>query len=228
MKMKEICESERPRERLLSRGPQALGNGELLAILIRTGTREVSALELGARLLGAGGGTLTGLFSLDRRALTGIPGIKDDKAATIMAAFELGKRFVEENVLSEKKSIVSARQVYDLMIPQMKGLKHEECWLLLLGARNFLLDKVSLSSGGSESTTMDVGKAVRLAIQGRASKMILVHNHPSGCPEPSDADIARTTALRSAARCCEVSLLDHVIVSDNCYFSFEAGCVSTV
>lgn len=226
--MKEICESERPREKLLGKGPQALGNGELLAILIRTGTKDESALELGARLLGAGGGTLCGLFGMDKRTLTGIPGIKADKAATILAAFELGKRFVEEKATEDRKSVVSARQVYDMMIPQMKGLSHEECYLLLLGAGNVFLGKAMLSCGGSESTTMDAGKAVRLAIQGRASKIILVHNHPSGRPEPSDADIARTSALRSAARCCDIALLDHIIISDNCFFSFEAGCVSTV
>lgn len=226
--MKEICKSDRPRERLLLKGPEALGNGELLAILVRTGTKDMSALELGEKLLSAGGGTLTGLFSLDKRSLTSIHGIKDDKAATIMAAFELGKRFVSESSLGKKKSITDARQAYDLMIPQMKGLKHEECWLLLLGAGNRLLDKIRLSTGGSDSTTMDVGRAARLAIQGGASRIILIHNHPSGNPQPSDADIARTAALRNAARCCELSLLDHIIVSDNCYFSFEAGCVISV
>ncbi len=221
MKMKDLCESERPREKMMMRGPQSLSDGELLAVLLRGGTRRESALELSQRLLKLTDGRLSGLFNLSAEKMCSLPGIGLAKAASVLAAFELGKRFLSEASSVDKKPVLTSRMVFDIMLPLLKGLRHEECWILLLNDSSYLTSKVKLTSGGGRSTVIDVRQVVRYALDRSASGIILVHNHPSGNPRPSDADISHTGALRKAAEACGVDLLDHVVICDDCFFSFS-------
>lgn len=219
MKIKELCEAERPRERMLSAGPSALGNSELLAILLRTGTRSDSAVELAQKLLSRCDGRLSELFNLSSDAVRRLPGIGPCKAATIQAALELGRRFLQEESIISQKSITSPRMVYDMMIPVLKGVMYEQCWALFLNAHNYVVSRQMLTKGGSSSTVMDVGQVIRSALEKGIAALILVHNHPSGNPVPSKADIKQTEALHKACNAVQIALLDHVIVSDGSYFS---------
>jgi len=221
MKMKDLCESERPREKMMMRGPQSLSDGELLAVLLRGGTRRESALELSQRLLNLADGRLGGLFNLSAEKLCSLPGIGLAKAASVLAAFELGKRFLSEASSVDKKPVLTARMVFDIMLPLLKGLRHEECWILLLNDSSYLTSKIKLTSGGGRSTVIDVRQVVRYALDRSASGIILVHNHPSGNPRPSNADVSHTGALRKAAETCGIDLLDHVVICDDCFFSFS-------
>lgn len=219
MKISDLCESERPREKMLSMGPSALGNSELLAILLRTGTAQESALELSQKLLRLCEGRLSELFNLSSDALVGLQGIGPCKAATVQAALELGRRFLLEESALDKNPIVSARMVFDAMIPLLKGVRQEECWVLFLNGSNYLLGKERVSIGDCRSTQIDISRIVRRALEKKAPALILVHNHPTGNPHPSKADADLTERLHSACNSLQIELLDHVIVSDDCFFS---------
>lgn len=220
MKIKELCASERPRERLLSNGAGSLSNGELIAVLLRSGNRESSALELAQKLLKMCDGSLGRLSDMGAARLCSIPGISGGKASSIIASLELGRRFLMEESPFTKKPVVTSRYVFDIMLPVLKGLRHEECWVLLLNDSNYLLKKTKVTSGGGNSTVIDVRQVIRLALEHSASGIILVHNHPSGNPRPSDADIRQTDRLHEAANACGLELLDHIVVSDDSFFSF--------
>lgn len=223
MNMKEIAKEERPREKMLAKGPKALSNGELLAVLIRNGNDGHNALELARDILALCGGKLSSLFNLAPTRLCGMPGIGPCKAASLLAALELGRRFLEEEPDGDRKPLLTARGVYELMIPKMKGLGREECWMLLLNNSNYVLDTQMLSTGGLESTVMDVRLIVRTALEHNATGLILVHNHPSGNPTPSDADIRQTDRLHEALSAFNIELADHVVVADGSFFSFREG-----
>ncbi len=221
MKMKDLCESERPREKMMLRGASSLSDGELLAVLLRNGRRNESALELSQRLLNMTDGHLSELFNLPAERLRSVPGIGFAKAASVLAAFELGKRFLSEGSCVVKKPVVTARAVFEIMIPSLKGLRHEECWILLLNDSSYLISRMKVTSGGGRSTVIDVRQVVRFALDRNASGIILVHNHPSGNPHPSNADVTQTDSLHKAAEACAIDLLDHVIVCDDSFFSFS-------
>lgn len=219
--MKELCEAERPREKMLALGPASLGNGELLAILLRNGTRKESALDLAQRMLAGCDGHLSELFNLSSDKLRKIPGIGPCKACSVQAALELGRRFLQEESSVVRKTVSDAGSVYDIMIPKLKGLRHEECWVLFLNAHNYLISSEMITKGSTVSTIIDIGQIVRKALDKSATGIILVHNHPTGNPHPSKADVEQTDALHTACKALGIDLLDHVIVSDGRYFSFS-------
>ena len=221
MKIKDLDAAERPREKMLSRGAGSLSDGELLAILLRSGSREASALDLARRLLGLADGRLSALFNLPQERMLSLPGVGPGKAASVIAAFELGRRFLQEEFSLVKKPLLTARSVYEMMIPSLKGLRHEECWVLFLNDRNYLAGKAKVSSGGGSSTVIDVRQVIRTALDKGASAIILVHNHPSGNPTPSPADIRQTDAVRKGVGAVGLDLLDHVVVADDSFFSFS-------
>lgn len=206
-------------------GVSSLSDAELIAVLLGSGNRNESALELAHRLLRLADGSLGKLFGMSPNKMREIKGIGDVKLCIIGAAAELGRRFFSEHSPCGKKAIVTARMVYGIMLPNLKGVDHEECWILLLNASNYLLSKDRLTIGSDSSTIMDVRHVVRRAIEKHASGIILVHNHPSGNPVPSRADGEQTKALRNACNACGIYLMDHVIVCDESYFSFSEGCV---
>lgn len=225
MKVKDLCESERPREKLLSQGVSALSNGELLAVLLRSGSENEGALDLSQRILKTCGGRIDGLFSMSYAELCSFSGVGPAKVSVILAALELGRRYMLEKADAPKKSMVGGRSVFELMRPRLKGLKHEECWVLILDPMNRLQDTVRLTSGGFDSTVIDIRQTVCLAVERKAAGAILVHNHPSGDTQPSSADCRMTDLLRQALKTVGISLVDHVIVSDYSFFSFADGQV---
>ena len=220
MKINEISLSERPREKMMERGAQALSDGELLAILLRSGSSRASALELSQMLLSGADGQLTTLAGESVSRLSSLPGIGPSKAVTVLAAFELGRRLVAENNGRVYQQIIGPEAIYRLMIPKLKGLRHEECWVMYLDRAHHPITSERLSSGGSSATVIDNRMIVRRALELHADVLVLVHNHPSGSPRPGKADIEMTGRLKKAAGQFDIRLLDHVVVADTCFFSF--------
>lgn len=220
MKMKELCEDERPREKMLSKGAGALSNAELLAILIRTGTKERNALEIARDLMTRCGGRLSEAAVLSVDELCATRGIKVNKAVGIKAALELGRRFLEEKNKEDTGRITTPHNVNDLMFPSLKGLQHEECWVIFLNRSNRIIARERISTGGMNSTVLDNRIILRKALEKRATGIILVHNHPSGDPTPGNEDVKCTERLKKAAEAFEISLIDHIIISDTKFFSF--------
>ena len=220
MKIKELCESERPRERLFSQGAPSLSNGELMAVLLNTGNRGKNVVEMAQEVLSAANGSLITLAGMSLAQLEKVNGIGRSKAATLAACFELGRRLFSERAAYKKFPVVSPQVVYELMIPHLLGLDHEECWILFLNNAQYCTGRHRVSSGGLDSTIIDLKAITRMALDRRASFLILVHNHPSGDPKPSHGDITMTHALNSACKSFGIHLLDHVVVSDSSFFSF--------
>lgn len=214
-----MCADEMPRERLLEKGAAALSNVELLAILLRTGRDGKNVIDMARELLQSGDGLLGGVAQMSVESLCRVSGIGPGKAVTLAAAFELGRRAASEKA-DDGCQLSSPARVFSLMLPVMKNLDHEECWALLLNKANRLICREKISSGGMESTVIDSKSVIRKAIEKKASGVILVHNHPSGNALPSQADINQTRVLDKALKTCELSLLDHVIIGQNGYYSF--------
>ena len=221
MKMMDMSAGERPRERMLAQGAGVLSDGELLAVILRGGTASESALDLARRLLGECGGSLSGLSAMPVDRMLEIPGIGACKAAGIVAALELGRRFIREETLQPGLPVTGPAAVYEMMLPELKGLDHEECWAIFLDRSNRVLSRERLTSGGTASTVIDVRNIVHRALRKGAEGIILVHNHPGGNPHPSVEDIKNTASLRKAASACQLSLVDHVIFCDSSWFSFS-------
>ena len=220
MKINEIALSERPREKMMKRGAQALSDGELLAILLRSGTSRASALELSQTILRDADGRLTVLAGQSVSRLSANPGIGPSKAVTVLAAFELGRRLIAEDNSREYQQIMDPEAIYRIMIPRLKGLSHEECWVMYLDRAHHPISCERLTSGGSSATVIDNRMIVRRALELHADALALVHNHPSGSPRPGKADIEMTGRLKKAAGQFDIRILDHVVVSDSSYFSF--------
>lgn len=228
MKLKDFTLSEMPRERLLAFGPGALSNGELLAILLRTGTARKNVLDIAREVLKKCDGSLVALSRLGRKQLCEFEGIKNDKAATVMAAFELGRRFVGETSVRDELMVDSALSAYKALIPMMKGLGHEEVWVIFLNRALKLLDMQAVGIGSGSGVAVEPGEIVKMALEKGAQGLILAHNHPSGNPRPSRADMKVTDDLKNCCRICGISFVDHVVLCDNCYYSFSEETVSKV
>lgn len=220
MKMKDLCVDDRPREKMLEKGPSVLSNAELLAIMIRTGTGRMNVVDVARTLLQTAEGQLARIAEMPVEKLCSVSGIGVSKAVTIAAAFELGRRSVMEKTLSERISVTSPKDVFRIMFPYLRGLDHEECWVLFLNRANYVLGKERMSVGGLESTVIDVKAILRRSLERKASGVILVHNHPSGNALPGQADITQTGLLKNALRTCEIQLIDHVVIADDNWYSF--------
>lgn len=220
MKLKDLCLDERPREKMLERGADSLTNAELLAIILRTGTSKKNVLDLARELLKESDNKLWELARMSNERLCHVDGIGPGKAVSLTAAFELGKRLSLETFCADRVPMSSPMAVYRLMIPLLRSLDHEECWALYLNNANYLISKDRVTSGGESSTVVDSKAILRRSLDRRASAVILVHNHPSGNPSPSKADILQTANLKKALSSCDISLLDHVILSPHGYYSF--------
>ncbi len=221
MKIKELCMDERPREKMLSKGAESLSNAELLAILLRTGTGSMNAVDVAREILKSADGKLNGISSMSIERLCAVPGIGPAKAVALAAAFELGRRSAGESVVDSRTSVCSAKIVFRIMLPLLRGLDHEECWILYLNRANYLISKERVSVGGLDSTTLDSRTIVRKALEKKATGIIIVHNHPSGSALPGNADIQATRQLSSALKTCDIPLIDHVIIAEDSYYSFS-------
>lgn len=220
MRIKDLCPDERPREKMRLRGAKALSNAELLAILLGSGTGGKSVTEVAQELMVSADGKLTLLSAMPLERLITQKGVGEVRAITIAAALELGRRCFEESAIVDKRSITSAEMVYQLMLPVLKNLDHEECWAIYLNKANYVLGKEMICSGSMESTPVDTARILRRAIEKQCSYVILVHNHPSGSPQPGSSDIAQTNMVKNALSGVGVSLMDHVIVAEDSFFSF--------
>ena len=215
-----MCTDEMPREKMLTKGADALTNTDLLAILLRTGKGGKNVLDMARELLLSGDGSLSGLAEMNIDRLCGISGVGPGKAVTIAAALELGRRASQERTVRTDKPLCSPQAVFLHMNPVMRDLDHEECWILLLSKTNRLIAKEKMSSGSLDSTIIDSRAIIRKAIDKKASSVILVHNHPSGTALPSNADITQTQSLSKALKICGLSLLDHVVIAKDSFYSF--------
>ena len=211
---------DRPREKLLSKGITSLSNAELIAILIRSGGPETSAVELARQVLRASENNLQELGKRSVNDLLKHNGIGPVKAISIVAALELGRRR-KHSELKEKVRISGSRDVYSLFHPMISDLSHEEFWVLILNRSNKVIDKTRISQGGISGTVIDVRLILKNALDRLASSLILCHNHPSGNLKPSESDINITRKISEASRTMDIQLLDHIIIADNSYFSFS-------
>ncbi|WP_432411625.1 RadC family protein [Rasiella sp. SM2506] len=212
-------QDDRPREKFLSKGRTALSDSELIAILIGSGSREESAVELSKRILAGANNNLNTLGKMDVKELMHYKGIGEAKAITIVAALELGRRRSGEEGLKQKK-ITSSQSVFELLQPIIGELPHEEFWIIYLNNSNKVLQTTQLSKGGITGTLVDVRLVFKNALQLGAVAVILGHNHPSGTLKPSNADKTLTQKLKIAGESLDIKVLDHLIVTENSYFSF--------
>ena len=212
------AEEDRPREKMTSKGAQALSNAELLAILIGSGNNEDSAVGLMQKVLAAYDNSLDRVGRLSVGELCQFKGIGPAKAVTILAACELGRRRAVEQ--PERRQVRSAKQVYDYFYPTMRDLPVEECHVLLLNLSAVVIDSVRIGMGGLTETVVDIRVILREALLKRATSLILCHNHPSGNLRPSTHDDRLTRQVQEAARLLNLTLADHVIFTDNGYYSY--------
>ena len=212
------AEEDRPREKMMSKGAQALTNAELLAILIGSGSGDDSAVSLMQKVLASYGDSLDRVGRLSVEELCHFKGIGPAKAITILAACELGRRRAVEQ--PERRQVRSAAQVYDYFYPLMRDLAVEEFHVLLLNQSAIVIDSVRIGVGGLTETAVDVRVILREALLKRATGLILCHNHPSGNLRPSVHDDRPTGQLREAVRFLNLNLADHVIFTDNGYYSY--------
>ncbi len=219
--MKDLCADERPREKLLEKGAYSLSNAELIAILLRTGTGGKNVVEIARETLMLAGNKLGELTSLPPESLCKINGIGPGKAVTLAAAFEIGRRVAEEAGMESAIRMDTPQKVFRAMLPHMKNLDHEECWILFLSRSNRLISKEKMSSGGQDATVMDKKAIIRRALEKKSAAVIMVHNHPSGSALPSTEDIRLTRDLHRALDTCDIRLIDHVIISGSSYYSFS-------
>jgi DNA repair protein RadC len=217
--IKSWAEDDRPREKLVAKGSVSLTDAELLAILIASGSRNESAVDLCKRILASVGNNLGELAKLSINDLMKFKGIGDAKAISIVAALELGKRRRLAEA-TQREAITCSRDAYDILLPLFEDLKHEEFWVLLLNRANKVVRKEKISTGGVAGTIVDNKIILKLALEALASGMVLAHNHPSGNLKPSQADINLTKQIKQAAQLLEVNLVDHLIVTDHGYYSF--------
>lgn len=228
MKIKELGPDDRPREKLLGKGAGALSNAELVAILLRTGSGGDNAVDISRMLMKSAGDSLVELSCRTVSQMCRIRGIGPDKAASVAAAFELGRRCTAEGFSLEKVPVTSPLMIYRSMIHHMKSLKHEECWVVYLNRANYIISRECLSKGGLDATVIDVKFIIRNALELLSSGIILVHNHPSGNPHPGSSDIRQTAILKKAASTFGISLVDHIIISDDRFYSFANESVEVV
>ena len=217
--IKSWAEEDRPREKLSMHGRRSLSDAELLAILIGSGNRAESAVELSKRILYGCDNNLNQLARLTISELSKFTGIGDAKAIAIIAALELGRRR-KEIVSAKFPQISTSIDVYELIASQFKDLNHEEFWILLLNRANKVTSKHLISKGGQAGTIADPKIIFNIALENHAASIILAHNHPSGNLKPSHSDIELTKKLRSAGQFLDVPILDHLIITDHGFLSF--------
>ena len=219
IKITEWAVEDRPREKLIIKGVASLSDAELLGILISSGTKEKSAVDLGRELLGSVGNNLNNLGKLSVSDLKKTHGIGTAKAVTIIAALELGRRRKLAEALHSQK-INDSKDIAEIFQPLLGDLPHEEFWILFLNKSNRIISKMKLSQGGVSGTVTDIRIIMKRAIEHLASGIIVCHNHPSGNLNPSESDIQITDKIKESGKLLNIQLYDHLIISDNDYYSF--------
>ncbi|MCD6543246.1 MAG: DNA repair protein RadC [Flavobacteriaceae bacterium] len=217
--IKQWNEDDRPREKLQKKGKVALSDAELIAILIGSGNREESAVELSKRILSSIDNSLNKLGKLSVTNLTKFKGIGEAKAISIITALELGRRRRLEEAL-EKQKISSSKSVFEVMQPIIGELQHEEFWIIFLNNANKIQLKTQMSKGGITGTLVDTRLIFKQALELAATGLILCHNHPSGTLKPSTSDINLTNKIKKGGEVLDIKVLDHLIITEKEYYSF--------
>ncbi len=219
LKILSWAEADRPREKLLLKGKSVLTDAELIGILLGSGTKSLSAVDLAKLILNQVDNDLNALAKLTVKDLMKFKGIGEAKAITIVSALELGRRRKETESLKKPK-ITSSSDVYELMKPELLDQIREEFWIVILNRANLVIKKQQISTGGISGTVADPKVIFKHALDNLGSSIILVHNHPSGNLKPSDADIKLTSKMKESGKLLEIPVLDHIIFTDHQYFSF--------
>lgn len=219
MSIKFLAEDDRPREKFLLKGKNSLSDAELLAIIMGSGNREDSAVELGRKILNSVGNNWHNLSLLQISDLVKFKGIGEAKAISIAVALEIGRRRAAQEV-PEKVQITNSRETYKVLLPHLSDLQTEEFWAIYLNQNNRILGKGKLSSGGINQSVVDVRILFKTALEHLATGIIIAHNHPSGNLKPSSEDLKITKQIAEAGKILNIQLLDHLIIAQNSYLSF--------
>ncbi len=217
--IKHWAESDRPREKLLLKGKSSLSDAELIAILLSSGNREESAVDLAKRLLNGVNNNLVELSGLSVKDLKKLKGIGEAKAISIIAALELGRRRRGAEALSRKK-IASSRDAFESLQPYLADMHYEQFIVMFLNRANHVLKISRISEGGFSGTVADPKKIFKMALDNNATAIIMAHNHPSGNITPSENDISLTKKITGGGKLLDINVLDHIIVGIEKYYSF--------
>lgn len=219
MSIKFLAEDDRPREKFLLKGKSALSDSELLAIIMSSGSRDESAVELARRILESVGNNWHNLSLLNIQDLIKFKGIGEAKAISISAALEIGRRKTAQEV-PQKLEISNSNDAFKVFHPHLADLLTEEFWIIFLNQRNKILGKSQLSTGGINFSLVDLRILFKQALEFPSSAIMIAHNHPSGTLKPSEADLKITKQIFDAGKILNIQLLDHLIITQNAYFSF--------
>jgi DNA repair protein RadC len=219
LSIRQWAANDRPREKMTLSGSRSLSDAELLAILIGSGNRNETAVELARKVLSTAGNNLNELARMSQDQLQAIRGIGPSRALSIMAALELGRR-KNDSEPDRKPAVNSSGDAYSILKGIMGDLSHEEAWVLLLNNAGRLLSHRKTSQGGLTGTIMDPRLIIREALLAGSTRIVIAHNHPSGNLSPSDADMAITKKIKESASLVDITLLDHIIVTQDKYYSF--------
>ncbi|MBR08000.1 MAG: hypothetical protein CMP48_09965 [Rickettsiales bacterium] len=214
------AEEDRPREKLLIKGKSSLSDAELIGILLGSGTKTLSAVDLAKQILNSVGNDLHTLAKMSVNDLCKFKGIGEAKAISIVSALELGRRRKDSEPVKQPR-ITCSDDAYQLLKPELSDLPHEEFWIILLKRNNQVIKKEQISLGGVSGTIVDPKLIFKKALDALASGIILVHNHPSGNLKPSQADIKLTHKLKTSGELLEIPIYDHIIFTDQSYYSFS-------
>lgn len=217
--IKTLAVNDRPREKFIKKGSQALSDSELIAILIRSGTTDRSAIVVAQEVLSLANDNLSLLAKLQLKDLIKVKGVGYTKAITLMTALELGRRRRLSQAISRTK-IASSKDAFDLMKPILEDLSVEQFWVVYLNNSNKVLVQQKISHGGITATLVDIRLVLKRALELNSTALVLCHNHPSGNLKPSEADFRLTEKVKLAAKLMDIQVLDHIIITDHSYFSF--------
>lgn len=217
--IKSLSEDDRPREKLATLGRQNLSDAELIAIILGSGNKKETAVQLAQRMLSENNNNINQIAKLSLAELKKYNGVGEAKAVNIAAAFELGRRRNDLET-TEKVKITSSNVAYKILQKRLCDLPHEEFWILILNRANQVVKEEYLSKGGISGTVVDVRLICKAAIENNASAVVIAHNHPSGQLTASEQDKSITKKLKEALKTFEIALLDHLIIGDQKYYSF--------
>jgi len=220
MSIKSLAEDDRPREKFLLKGKSAVSDSELLAIIMGSGNREESAMELARRILNTVENNWHRLSQLSLQDLMKFKGVGEAKAISIVTALEIGNRRSQQEVI-ERQQISSSKDAFDILQPHLSDLSTEEFWAIFLNHQNKILYKTCLFRGGIASSVADVRVIFKTALEHFSTQIIVAHNHPAGSLKPSKEDINITQKIKEAGKLLDIDLLDHLILTQNKYYSFK-------
>lgn len=220
MSIKSLAEDDRPREKFLLKGKAAVSDSELLAIIMGSGNREESAVELARRILKSVENNWHRLSQLSIKDLMKFKGVGEAKAISIATALEIGNRKSQQEVL-ERQQISNSKDIFEILQPHLSDLPTEEFWAVFLNHQNKILYKTCLFRGGIASSVADVRVIFKTALEHFSTRIVIAHNHPAGSLKPSQQDIAITNKIKDAGKLLEIELLDHIIIAQNKFYSFK-------